>query len=69
MTLLPCPFCSGKAVLRHQIASSQGGGDEVFVECKKCECRTREFDEYDGDDYKKQAVALWNSRADSRNVK
>ena len=60
MELKPCPFCGGKASLRHKHA----GSGESYVQCEKCGLESIRFIksfECSSDD---RAVEFWNRRAD-----
>lgn len=52
--LRKCPFCGGKAVIRHGIIS----GDNIYVECVECGAGTKIF--Y----VESEAIAAWNRRVD-----
>ena len=71
-TLLPCPFCGGKAAVVTRDVEPQGDpwyGKklETFSMCKSCGCCL--FDEYfhDGFDNEEEAIAAWNRRAEKEN--
>lgn len=56
--LKPCPFCGGKAVLRH-FYPAFGARMRSKVICKKCRCNSGEWGRTD------KAVEAWNRRADN----
>ena len=58
--LKPCPFCGGKASLRHDHA----GFGASYVQCEKCGLESIKFlksFEYSSDE---KAVEFWNRRYD-----
>lgn len=55
-TLLPCPFCGGEAVVRHDPPTSSVQDDEYRVECGDCGSAGRSCDE------KERAISAWNNR-------
>ena len=61
-TLLPCPFCGGKA--RWMYLKPIG-----WVMCKKCGASSAELsDNYEEADCQQEAIAAWNRRADARQL-
>lgn len=59
--LLPCPFCGGEAEI---ITREYGNCKTKYVQCKDCECRTKEMFECccDRERAEERAVKIWNSR-------
>jgi len=61
-TLLPCPFCGGKARWRYRKPIG-------WVMCKKCGASSATLsDKYEEADCQQEAIAAWNSRADAVQV-
>ena len=58
-TLLPCPFCGGKARWRYRKPIG-------WVMCKKCGASSAALsDNYEEADCQQEAIAAWNRRADA----
>ena len=60
MELKPCPFCGGKASLRHNHA----GIGESYVQCEKCGLESSRFIKSFEGSSDDRAVEFWNRRAD-----
>lgn len=62
-----CPFCSGKAELRHErIPDGHVSYQVAYVRCTACGCRTPDFtiDGYYGStETEADAIAAWSKRA------
>ena len=61
-TLLPCPFCGGKARWRYRKPIG-------WVMCKKCGASSATLsDNYEEADCQQEAIAAWNRRVDARQL-
>lgn len=56
--LKPCPFCGGKAELKHW----RWIGNEYRIECLKCETKTQISNDYN------MLVKTWNRRANDEKI-
>ena len=57
LTLKPCPFCGGEAILVKDFSSFK---DWTYVRCKECGAATS----VSGNAYK--AIELWNKRVEEK---
>lgn len=64
--LKPCPFCGGKAKLKHGFPSRQRGDmRQATVQCLECGCRTVTYHQMAYEPWEmvdRQAVETWNNR-------
>lgn len=65
--LKPCPFCGGRAKLKHGYPYRQiKGMRQAVVQCKSCGCRTityRQLPYQSWTEVDDEAVNAWNKRA------
>ena len=70
--LKPCPFCEGSIVNLIEERKCYGHGlfaRAAHVECPICGASTREFDNFNGDEYyREHAIEAWNTRAKEANA-
>ena len=55
--LKKCPFCGGKADITYH--DDYYGHRYYWIECLECDCRTSDYEGFDGMD---KAVEAWNTR-------
>jgi Lar family restriction alleviation protein len=64
-TLLPCPFCGGRATVKTRYIGygsiGLGEHDEYRVVCKECRASSDEYR------HEAEAIAAWNRRAEPEN--
>ena len=60
-TLLPCPFCGGKAEI---VTSDLYGIEKYAVGCSSCPVIIAEYGEYKFYATEAEAIAAWNTRAE-----
>ena len=66
--LKPCPFCGGEARLKKCSWISKEWGQQIYIQCHKCGCRTINFRQYpfeSKEDFYQNAIDTWNSRKET----
>ena len=60
--LKPCPFCGGKAELKHRLIF---GIEHSMIQCQSCGCGSAEVQANVGFCADDRAAEAWNRRADN----